>query len=655
MPFFAARRPSRSFRIVATFALAFALHPSAAHAQPVPPEPAAPVTPAPQASPAFTEPPAVPAVPTPLASGVPSPSPTPPTGRRLAAFRVVAKRVAFYSNRLIVGADDHVVVTLGDGTRITGNTFFMDLRLNRFVIAGNVKVFAAGREIDGAAFSEYLDLDRADFVALNSEPPRWTFVAGRYAHPSYGREMPRDAFFLPDLSGERVFLYADRAVVDPKESVRFAPAKLNFGLTFATFPSYFLDFSQNPNYAQNALPGAFVDGPLDFAGGRNGLATAHVRYDAINGLFPAYEQHLFGQNYYVVAAASPLTRPLKQYNVLGYARISPNLQAQFLVQEFAFQHDFHTPLSATAFAQLQITAGLPHSFLELQTNQYYESLLAEPAPGINGLRYYGDPSHNWVPYHPFNATLSWVGFKHKIHDIPLSFQLRSSLGFAHNGDSNDPLEILNNTHYPTIYSKSAGIDVTTDSLPIVRDKRHRDLYFTGTFDRQRLYYSVPHHTDTTTENLSLTKLVDPQKLTIFVSYSNTNVFDNFGSQQNIAYAATNAYDPFTGQLLPGYAAFKGAATTRSFLEQLVFTPNQIFNLNASLRENRDFPAPVAGVPTLLNDDRAFLNYGVSPYQATFEVRFRFSRQLVLDVSRSYYFGFGGYERWQPNFSVQVEK
>ncbi len=641
-------------RSIAALALTLcALRANPVRAQPGPPQPGAPATAAPRPVPVITEPPAVPQVtPTPGGS-VPQPTATPATGRRLAALRVTARRVAFYSNRFIVGADDNVAVTLGDGTRVTGNTFFMDLRLNRFVIAGNVKVFAAGKEIDGAAFSEYLDFDRAYFVPIISEPDRWTFVAGNYAHPALGREMPGDAFFLPDLAGERVFLYATRAVIDPKESARFAPARLNFGLTFATFPSYFLDFSQNPNYAQNALPGAYVDGPLDFAGGRNGLASAHVRYDSLNGLFPAYEQHLFGQNYYVVAAASPLTRPLKQYNLLGYARISPGLQAQFIAQEFAFQHAFRQPLSATAFAELQITASLPHSYLQLVADQYYQSLLAQPAPGIAGLLYYGDPSHNWVRDHPFDTTLSWVGFKHKINRIPLSFQLRSSLGFAHNGYT--PLESLGGVPYYSIYSKGAGIDVTSDSLPIVRDKRHRDLYVTATFDRQRLYYSVPHHTDTTTENVSLTKIVDPQKLTVFVSYTNANTIDNFGPQQSLAYTGVTAVNPFTGQAYPGYAAFKGASTTRSFLEQLVFTPNEIFNLNASLRENKDFPQPVPGAVAIVGDAFSFVNYGLPPYQATLEVRFRVTRQLVLDVARSYYFNFGGYQRWQRNFSIQVEK
>ncbi len=639
-----------------------AFFPACAHAQAVQPEPASPVTAAPLPNPAITEAPAVPVVTLSPSAGVPSPSATPATGRRLAALRVVAKRVAFYSNRFIVGADDDVVVTLGDGTRVTGNTFFMDLRLNRFVVAGNVKVTAGGAEIAGAAFSEYLNFDRAYFVPIVAEPDRWTFVAGDYAHPARGREMPGDTFFLPDLSGERVFLYAKAAVIDPNESVRFTPANLNFGATFAPFPSYFLTFSANPNYAQNALPGAYVDGPLDFAGGAHALATAHIRYDGLNGVYPALEAHQISNNSYLVAAVSPLTRPFKVYNFLAYDRISPGLQAQFFAQESAFQHGFSQPLSASAFAELQLTAALPHSYLQLVTLQYYNSLLGEPPVGDFGVRYYGDQSHNWIGDHPFDATLSWVGFRHKLHDLPLSFQLRSSLGYAHNGDrdlpqlySTGPLQTLGGVAYTTLYSKGGGIDITTDSLPIVRDKRHRDLYFTGTFDKQRIYYSAPHHTDTTTETLSLTKLVDPQKLTVFASYTNQNIGDFYGAQQSIAYLGASAVSPFTGQPFPGYAAFRGFATVRSFAQQLVWTPNQTFNLNFSMRENRDFPAPVPGLVQILGDNQSFANYGATPYQATLEIRYRLNHLLVLDVSRAYYFNFGGYQRWQPQFSVQVEK
>lgn len=617
----------------------------------VPAEPAGPVTAAP-AVPAsiVTAPPAIPAV---TPSPGPSATATPPTGRRLAAYRVTANRIAFYSNRYIVTADGNVAITLGDGTKIGGNTFFMDLRLNRFVIAGNVAVTAAGKTIHGAAFSEYFDFDRAYFVPIISEPDRWTFVSGDYAHPALGREMPGDTFFLPDLTGERVFLLSKRATIDPRQSVRFAPATLNFGLASVPFPAYFLDFSPNPNYAQNSLTGAYVDGPYDFAGGEHGLATAHIRYDSANGLFPAFEQHYITNNGYVVGSISPLTRPLKVYNLLAYNRFSPGLSAQYIFQTIAFQHDFERPLSATALSTLQVTGSLPHSFLQLQVGQIYDSLLPRPKPGVNGLLYYGDPSHNWVPDHPLTGTLSWVGFRIPVYHRSLTYQLRSFVNYAHNGDT--PLQQLGGVNYRTLYGKGAGINVVTKSVTIQHDRRNRDLYFTGVFDKQRTYYSSPHHVDVQTETISLTKIIDPQKLTLLLAYTNQNVGDFYGAQQPLAYASQPAYNPFTGQANLGYSSFRGFATTRSFNEQLVWTPNQIFNLVTTLRENRDYPDAIAGPPQIVGPNIAFANYGVSPYQATLEVRYRFTRQLVIDVQRSYYFGFGGYERWQPQFSIQVEK
>lgn len=630
--------------------------PSAQPAQSMPPEPAAAVTAAPQPATVGTQPPAVPAV-TPSPSA-PTPAATPPTGRRLAAFRVTARKVTFYSNRFIIGADGDVVVTLGDGTKISGNTFFEDLRLNRFVIAGNVIVTAAGQTIHGAAFAEYFDFDRAYFIPITSEPDRWTFVAGDYAHPALGREMPGDTFFLPDLSGERVFLYAGRVVIDPRESARFAPADINFGLTFVTFPSYFLDFSANPNYAQNALPGAYADGPLDFAGGRHALATAHIRYDSQNKVFPAYEQHQISENSYFVGAISPLTRPFKIYNFVGYDRISPGLQAQLLLQESAFQHDFRQPLNASGFGQLQLTGSLRQSYLQFRIDQYYSSLLDEPKPVIGSsgrpLYFYGDPTHNWVPDHPIDEQLSWIGFRQPILRLPLFYQLRSSLLYVHNRDT--PLQRLGGVAYHSEYAKGVGINVTTRSLPIIRDPRHRDLYFTASFDKQQQYFSVPHHTDTTTESVSFTKLVDPQKLAVLISYINSNIGDFYGKQQASAYSNTaRTINPFTGQAYPGYTAFRGFATTRSFVQQLVYTPNPIFNLNFSMRENVDFPAPIPGPPQLVGDTVGFENFGLTPYQATLEVRYRINHLLVLDVARSYYFNFGGYERWQPQFSFQIEK
>jgi hypothetical protein len=622
-----------------------------------------PVTPSQPATPAAEPTPPTTTLPTPEdASPAPTSSatPKPSTGRRLAAFSLSADRVSFYSNRFIIGGEGNVRVVLGDGTTITGNTFSMDLRLNRFLVAGDVKLVAGGKETDGAAFAEFFDFDRAYFVPITSEPDRWTFAEGDYAHPLLGREMPGDVFFLPNLGGERNFLFAKRAVIDPNQSVRFTPANLNFGVSYVHFPSYFLEFSKNPNFAQNALSGADIDGPLDFAGGEHGLATLHLRYDSINHVYFAYEQHQLSDNHYLVFSANPLTQPGKQYNFIGYDRISPVMQVQVLAQEFAFQHSFTQPLSASAFLSFQITEALHHSFLQLTTTSYYQSLLGQPALREGGL-FYGDPSHPWVPDHPAGATLQWTGFRHRLKHLPLSFQLRSSFGVNHNGISalneTSGLQTLGGLLYDTEWNHGAGLTLLSDPIILVHDRanRGRDVYLTGIFDKQRTYFSIPHHTDFTTTTLSLTKVIDRQHLTALLSYTNANIADFYGAQQSQVYPATVAISPATGEAYPQYLAFRGLSTSRSFREQLVFTPSPAVNASLTMRENDDFPIAVPGVATTVGNVTYFNNYGVPPYQLTADVRFRINSLLVLDVSRSYYFNFGGYQRWSPTFTIQFVK
>jgi hypothetical protein len=590
----------------------------------------------------------------PNATAAPSPSASlPPTGRRLAAYRLYADRIAFYANRYVLGADGHVIVLLGDGTRITGNTFFNDLRLNRFIVAGNVTLSAGGRVISGAAFSEYLAFDRAYFIPVLGEPDRWTFAAGDYVHPLFGREMPGDTFFLPDLSGESVTIYSQHATIDPQRSVRFNPAAINFGFARVSFPTYFLNFSPNSNFAQNSLSGAFGDGPLDFAGGEHALATAHLRYDSVDHFFLAYEQHQVSDNSYLVASINPLTRPFKQYNVLGYDRLSPGMQATFIFQDFAFQHDFSTPLSSSALSNFALTGSLPHSYVTLGVSQFYDSLLAQPELR-DGLYYYGDQSHPWIPDHPSQASLSWIGYRHQVNDLPLNFQLRSSYGFGNNGPYGE--QSLGNVVTNVEFYKSLGINVSTKSLTLLADKsgRHEDLYFTGSFDRQIQWFSLPHHIDTTLVSASLTKIFN-QHAIFLVQYVNTNIGDHFGAQQSLVYPPGASFFNFdTGQTIaiPG---FHGFSTSRALTEQFVFTPSQALSFNLSMREDRDFPRPIAGPLELVGDQINFVNFGVAPLQFAFDVRYRLNSVLVLDLSRVDNFNFGGYERWTPQFSFEIEK
>ena len=74
-----------------------------------------------------------------------------------------------------------------------------------------------------------------------------------------------------------------------------------------------------------------------------------------------------------------------------------------------------------------------------------------------------------------------------------------------------------------------------------------------------------------------------------------------------------------------------------------------------MRENDDFPVAVPGVAQSIGNVTYFNNYGVPPYALTLDARFRINSLLTLDISRSYFFNFGGYQRWSPTFAIQVLK
>jgi hypothetical protein len=586
-----------------------------------------------------------------LAAENASPAPKPHPAR-LGAFSLRAHRIAFYSSRYIVGAEGSVEVRLSDGTEISGNTFFMDLRLNRFLIAGNVQLTRGSVSLEGAAFALYFDFDRAYFLPVGAEPDRWTYVDGDYAHPLRGRDMPGDTFYLPDVSTERIFLTATKAVVDPRQSVHFWPATINFGIAKVPFPGYFLLYSANPNFAQNALAPAQVDGPYDFLGGSHALSTLHLRYSTANKVFFALEQHQVSENHYIVASINPLTQEEKQYNLLAFVHPAPAIEISPALQENAFQSGFSQPLQATATVQPQINLALPRSGIQITPIWYYESLLAMPAP-VNGEYYYGSPTHAWGPDHPININLTWLGYQNQIKHLPLFFRLRSALGYAHNEPT--PLTTIGGVNYVTLYTHTLGITLLSPSVRVLRDQRGAayDLQFNATLDKQIQWSSVPHNVDTTTLSLSLSKVIVPH-VQALVQYVNLNVSDHYNTEQD----QTDVYPSFTGvgvnnTLYPEYRAFRGFATTRGLTEQLLITPNPGLTFSASMREDDDFPI---AVPQPQSQPQT----GLPPYQANFDVRFKVNSILTIDVTRSYFFNWGGYYRWGSpygvnGFNIQVVK
>jgi hypothetical protein len=72
---------------------------------------------------------------------------------------------------------------------------------------------------------------------------------------------------------------------------------------------------------------------------------------------------------------------------------------------------------------------------------------------------------------------------------------------------------------------------------------------------------------------------------------------------------------------------------------MVYTPTPFFALNLTMQNFNVTPRPVPGVG------------GQAPNQFTADVRVRLSKNILVDVSRVYYFQFAG-EGWAPQYGVQ---
>lgn len=589
-----------------------------AWAQPAPSQTSAP-TPVPINAPTA-------ATPGPTIAPVPFPTEA-PIGR----LDLDADTVQFLYNRYLIEADGRVRVKMGDGTLLTGDTFSMDLRLNRMVVAGHVRLVHGSEVYDGAGFAEFFDDDRSYFIPILSEPDRWTFISRDYGHPYKGRDMPADTFFLPNTTGEEVYLYASSATIWPRDALLFNHARVKVAAVYAPAGRIYFNFSANPNFHQNSLVGAQADIGYPFFGGKYAYTTLHARWDQNIKGYLGLEQHFAWDNAYIVASISPFDRANKQENLLASDRLTRNFQVDDFDQLNLVQDGWTAPWQASYFGSYSVTYALPHSFAKLTFNQYNGDLLAEPTPNpINGEKYYGNPTYLFDPSHPVNATLQWTGYDHRIGQLPLSFQLHSGLATYHNGDT---LGTFNGTPYFTLWSSFYGLRLYTQSIRLMQD-----TYFTASVDKERSYYSLPHYLDNTTTTASLSRLVGT-RANASVMYQVVNSGDHAGAQQLAIYQPSVPIDPSTGLPALGYAAFIGFATSRTLQFQGAYTPNPNFAFTVTYDRFTDFPRPIQFI------------VGRPPNYFNADVKMRLTKQISLELSRAYYFNWYG-AKWAPQMGIQ---
>lgn len=567
-----------------------------------------------------------------------------------------ADRIEYDGDRFFLTARGNVRLRITGGYTATARFFSMDVKANRYLLAGHVQVTAPNLSLEGAALANFLDLGRIYFLPSAATPDRVTFLSEDFTHPIAGREMPGDAFALPEHLASHPLLEGREVVVTPHGSLRFAKAMLNTGPLTVPVPDYVLNLAANPNLSENSLAGASFDAAYPFAGSPNATSAFHLRAGGGNGVFGAVEQRLAWRKAYLVGSVSPLNHSLKQYNLLGSTSLTPTLQLQGFSQTQAFQHGFAMPLNASEYLNLRLTQALKRSYLQSTIDQYYQSLLADPegrGPCPGG-ECYGDGTHVFVPNHPVDMQLAWLGFEEKVPKLPLKYRLRSGYNYDHDlygilppGDlapgTVSYTQILPRNGgligvgVPTVTYSFLGATLYLPSYRLARDRNGNDLTFNASVDGQRKWYSLPHQVNTVTSTFSLSKTYGT-KLSTYASYNIAHTGDQYGDLQRAVYPVPSSGSPVLGSA--DWPTFDGFSTLRTLSQAVIFTPNPNFNAGLTFAETNDFPRTVPGV------------FGPAPFSVTGETRVRLRRHLLIDLTRTYYYNYGN-EHFNPGYGLLI--
>ncbi len=552
--------------------------------------------------------------------------------------RLHADRIAFYYDRYLVEADGNVQVTTSDGATVTGDTFSMDLKLNRFVIASNVHLKSREGNLDGAAIADFLDFKRIYFLPVIEKPDRWTYENGNFTHPLKGREMPGDAFYFPDLRSSKVSLVAKSATIGEKSYVRFEAVKSYIFGVGAPLPSYYVYFGADPDLAVNSLSGANLDLTYQFAGNNNSISALHFRSDQANGLYASFEQHFAGPHGYAVVSVNPGTKQQRFWNVVLDQRIGQRFQINTFSQLYLDQpHWLQRPSAASTWSSITATQALSQSFIQATASLVNYNLIG--------------PGQSAEVNHPTQLQLTATSFNHRIGKTPFYENVSYGIGFNHDAFG---LQRYGGYNYTTIWNHNVGWTFYLPGVKIGdRDNTYRTYSFNATYTKQYQWFSVPHYTvvDNTVGSISRQFSRD---VNAYVSYSVANTGDYY---RHSGYSAPDTPPVIDGVPVYSILAFRGVSTLRTFAAGANYSANANLIATLTYQHHQDFPIPYPGLyplPPLNNlglpQYQNFL--GQPPNNITPEIRFLAMPHVVFDISRSYYFNYGNL-RWAPQTTVQV--
>lgn len=464
--------------------------------------------------------------------------------------------------------------------------------------------------------SDFLAFGRVYFLPLDPAADRWTFLNGDFSAPQKGRDMPGDAFAIPDERSRRPYVTGRQAIVDAGTYVAVLPAAtaILMGPQTPPLPEYVDNFSANPAFGQNALPGAAFDAPYPFYGSQNTLEAVHFRYDQSRSdpYYASFEHHTVGDSgSFVVFSSNAFTQPQKQWTLLGYDPLGPRQSLALTAQLFTVQPGLAQPSSSTAFADMQYVRALRRSSLLLDATQVYDSLLD------------GSPT----PNHPFAFGASWNGFTEQVGKTGFTLRLASGVASVH-----DALGL----------GGTSRTDVGTGFLsavigsPAIAGPFHSTAYASAA--AQQTWLSFPNVVRTMTVSLTDGKQVAPNFYAVASGVVQTAQTDHPAqtfAMPNVATGLTPSPQSPNGLPFLGFATTAPRAIDRTYGLTLSWQPSPAFQLS------------IAGAHSSYGPGQPF-----PPSSITLNARASALHSLYIALGRTYYFNWQG-QRWSPRFSLQV--
>jgi hypothetical protein len=226
-------------------------------------------------------------------------------------YRLSANRVAFYTNTFILQGRGNVQVDIGSERHISADFFSMDVRENRFVVAGNVHLFGPDVDESFAAFSVDLVAKRAYAIVTNGSLEHLSFNDNDFVHALRDTQAPPGTFDLPLIAYPASKL-GHKIVIGARNYIRYGSCVTQFiggAGVYIPIPSCYVNVADDPALAQSALAAANAGGKIDLTGSANAVSGLFLIYDRVNGFYTALQENVASSKAWAVFALTASGHP----------------------------------------------------------------------------------------------------------------------------------------------------------------------------------------------------------------------------------------------------------------------------------------------------------------------------------------------------------